>query len=308
VLPAGLTKETFRLAELFLLGTSVSGAPAITKITSLAQGELNSMFLKRLSTTVCVLALAAAIFFGASPASNLVGLRTIARADTILFDDFNDGNATDGSPWTWRPWTEGGTANGTFDASTGDLVLTPQSGNNTLAAVLQPAVNLADLSIRTQLSNTGANNPDTQGTGFVVRGDSSANLRGYDCGIDTDGLVYMLSHGPFAELANAPTDLRPLEEDVVLQLDLIGTSLKLFAWRSGEPMPLQPQVQVSSKLHSSGTIGIYYNPSPDNGSATFRYVHIADMSIPEPSSFVLGSLGAVAVTGLAIRLRRLGVC
>jgi hypothetical protein len=141
VLPTGLTKETFRLAELFLLGTSVSGVAAITKITSLAQGELNSMFLKKLSTTVGVLALAAAIFFGASPASDLVGLRTIARADTIIFDDFNDGNSTDGNPWSWRPHAESGRANGTFDASTGDFVLTPQSGAGLgLGAVLEPPV------------------------------------------------------------------------------------------------------------------------------------------------------------------------
>ena len=73
-------------------------------------------------------------------------------------------------------------------------------------------------------------------------------------------------------------------------------------------MPSKPQVDASSDLHASGSIGIYYNPPPGNGSATFRYVHIADMSIPEPSSFALGSLGAVAVAGLAIRLRQFRVC
>jgi hypothetical protein len=60
-------------------------------------------------------------------------------------------------------------------------------------------------------------------------------------------------------------------------------------------------------LHASGSIGIYYNPPPGNGAATFRFVHIADMSIPEPPAVALGSLGAVALASFAFsnRLHRI---
>jgi RNA polymerase sigma factor (sigma-70 family) len=306
VLHSRLINETLRIADLFLLGARVSGVPAVAKITSLAQGELTKMFLAKIGKSVCMIALIAALWFGAPPVSGIVGLVSRARASTILFDDFNDGSATDGSPWAWRPQAESGRANGTFDASTGDFVLTPQLGDHGIAAVVEPSVNLADFSIRTQLSNSGADDPETEGTGFVVRG-NFANLSGYDCGIDTGGQLYILSHGPFQELAFAQTDLRPLEEDVVLQADFLGNSIKLFAWRPGEPMPSQPQVQTTSNLHTSGSIGIYYNPPPANGSATFRYVHIATTSIPEPSSIALGSLGALALGGLAFRIRQLRI-
>jgi RNA polymerase sigma factor (sigma-70 family) len=308
VLPAGLTKETIRLAELFLLGTSVSGVPAITTITSLAQGELNSMFLKKLSTTVGVLALATVLALGASPVSNVIGLGSIARADTIIFDDFNDGNAMDGRPWTWRPWTEGGQGqgDGTFDASTGDFVLTPQA-SNTLVALLEPAMNVPNLSVRMQLRNSGDLDGTVSGTGVLVRGDTTPPGIAIDCGITPDGILYINNQGPYEELGDVPTALRPLQEDVVLQADVFGTLIRLFAWRPGESKPQQPQLQATSNHRINGTIGIYYNPPDSGGAGTFRYVHVADMPIPEPSSFVLGSLGAVALASFAFcnRLHRI---
>jgi hypothetical protein len=62
-------------------------------------------------------------------------------------------------------------------------------------------------------------------------------------------------------------------------------------------------VTATSDYRASGSIGIYYNPPGGNGTATFRYIHVADMPIPEPSSLALGSLGAAALASLAFRLR-----
>jgi RNA polymerase sigma factor (sigma-70 family) len=303
VLHSGLINETLRIADLFLLGARVSGVPAVTKITSLAQGELTKMFLAKIGKSVCMIALIAALWFGAPPVSGVVGLVSRVRANTVLFDDFNDGAATDGSPWSWRPWDEGGVGNGVFDASTGDFVLTPNA-DVPLGAILNPSVNLTNLSIRTQVRNTGSGDATVQGTGMIVHADfANPNWAFFDCGIGTNGNLYIVSHGPNIDLAETQTNLRPLEEDVVLQLDLIGNSLRLFAWRLGEPMPAQPQVQATSNLHASGSIGIYYNPPTGNGTGTFRFVHIATAPIPEPSSIALGSLGALALAGLAFRIR-----
>jgi RNA polymerase sigma factor (sigma-70 family) len=305
VLPAGLAHETFRIAELFLLGTSVSGVSTISRITSLAQGELNTMFLKKLSTTVSILALATVIFFSASPASKVAGLVSGVRASTILFDDFNDGSATDGIPRKWRPWTEGAGANGTFDASTGDFVLTPQSVNN-LVAVLDPAVDVPNLSVRMQLRNSGSFDGTVSGTGVVARGDTSAGTA-IDCGIDINGVLYINNQGPYTVLGEVQTALRPLQEDVVLQADLFGTSIRLFAWRPGEPKPLQPQLQAISNHRTTGTIGVYYNPPDSGGTGTFRYIHVASIPIPEPSPVILASLGALSLGSFAFRSRLLRV-
>jgi RNA polymerase sigma factor (sigma-70 family) len=308
-LPAILIQEAFRNAELFSVGTNISGVAAVAKITSLAQKELNTMFLTKLSKSICLIALTAAIWFGTSPISKVVGFVSKVGASTVVFDDFNDGSATDASPATWRPYVELGLASGTFVASTGDFVLTPQSGANVLAAVLEPAVDLTDLSIRTQLRNTGTLDTTTQGTGFLVRANFAVpNQQAYDCGIENNGKLYIATNqGGFTELAAAQSVLRPLEEDVILQLDVIGTSLKLFAWRAGEPKPQQPQVQATSSYRMSGSIGIYHNPPAGNGSATFRYINISTTSIPEPSSLALASLSTVALAILTLRVRLLPI-
>jgi hypothetical protein len=52
----------------------------------------------------------------------VVALSTAASANTIFYDDFNDGNAQDGMPVTWVPVSA---FPGTFDASSGDYLLAP---------------------------------------------------------------------------------------------------------------------------------------------------------------------------------------
>ena len=126
--------------------------------------------------------------------SLLVGLAAVhhVSAQTIVYDDFNDGSFADGSPIGWRLASEIGLANGTFDASTGDLVLTPQTDNDTLLAMGDSLPNMADLSVRVQLRN-GVPNPDDfqsiQTTGIILRTDLNSPLQWVEAGIDIRGLV-----------------------------------------------------------------------------------------------------------------------
>ena len=299
-----LAQHTIRHAQLFVAGKSAAALPSAARIESLAQGVIHTMFLTKLSTPVCIIALAAALVLGASPVSKLIGLTSSVRAaDIPLYEDFNDRSATDGSPAAWRPFAEVGSADGTFDASSGDFVLTPASGANTLTALLDPPVDLPNLSIRTQFRNSGILEQSVHGTGVLVRGDA-ATFSALDCGIDNSGELYINYQGPYTQLGGALTDLRPLEEDVVLQVDVFGTLVSVFAWRPGEPKPDQPQLQAFSDHRASGSIGIYYNP-PDiaNGTATFRYVQVAREPIPEPPTAALGSLGFIALAGFLFRTR-----
>jgi hypothetical protein len=106
---AELAEQTVRHADLFLAGKSAAALPAAEKIGSLAQGVLHAMFLTKLSTTVCIVALAAALVLGASPASRLLGLTSSVRAQEFkpFLDDFSDRIANDGNPVTWTPLPRG---------------------------------------------------------------------------------------------------------------------------------------------------------------------------------------------------------
>jgi RNA polymerase sigma factor (sigma-70 family) len=304
---ADLVQTTVRNAHVLMFDTAAANAALSSQITSLAEGVVYAMIISRWKIAVCLVVLLACTLFGGTLAPGVVpGLIGTASAATVFFDDFEDGSATDGSPVTWRPYAEYlNLGNSTFSASTGDYVLTPHSGADVVAAVLDPGVNLANVSIRTQLKTTGIDDATVEGTGLLIRTDIALpNPTGFDCGIESDGKLYIATkQAGFTELASAQSGLSPLTGDVVLQVDVIGNSLRLFAWRPGEPKPQQPQVEAISDYRESGSIGIYYNPPAGKGTATFRYIHVADMPIPEPSSLSLGSLGAAALASLAFRLR-----
>jgi hypothetical protein len=85
-----------------------------------------------------------------------------------------------------------------------------------------------------------------------------------------------------------PFDVRT--EDAVLQLDVIGNELKLWGWKAGDPMPDQPQLTATDSTYSGGTMRIA-SETINNNISTFRYVHVADMHIPEPSTILLAMIG-----------------
>ena len=87
-----------------------------------------------------------------------------ASADTIFFDNFNDGNAGDGMPVTWVP------GSGTWNASSGDYVAT-----GSLPRVSRvPDHVLGDTSARTQARVVG--NVDGHSSRTTADGQSAATL------------------------------------------------------------------------------------------------------------------------------------
>ena len=76
-----------------------------------------------------------------------------------------------------------------------------------------------------------------------------------------------------------PTDLRPLEENVVLQLDTFGDNAKIWAWRAGEPRPAEPLVEYTAADNPTSTPGgIMFGTLM--ADALFRWVHISPTPIP----------------------------
>ncbi len=201
-----------------------------------------------------------------------------ASADTIFIEDFDDGNAGDGMPVTWV------VGSGTWDASSGDYVATGSLPrvSRVLAHVL------SDTSARTQarvVGNVAAN--------LAVR--RPGVNQGYAGVIRPDGSMTIAKFGDFPPVAlgSAVVPFNPVQQDVMLQFDAFDNKLSLWAWPVGEPMPNEPQVVAFDGTYAQGPAGLIsagFNAGPAD-STTFRFVHVANTHIPEPSTFALISLG-----------------
>ena len=202
-----------------------------------------------------------------------------ASADTIFFDDFNDGNAGDGMPVTWVP------GSGTWNASSGDYVATgslPSRVSRVSDRVF------GDISARTQarvVGNVGAAlavRQGNQGYAGTIRPNGSMAIARLDA---PDSPIL---------LGSAVVPFNPVQQDVMLQFDAFGDKLSLWAWPVGQPMPNEPQVVAFDNTYAEGPVGLVsagFAGVPTD-STTFRFVHVADTHIiPEPSTFVLMSLG-----------------
>jgi PEP-CTERM motif len=105
--------------------------------------------------------------------------------------------------------------------------------------------------------------------------------------------LYHLGLVRFLILASSVVPFNPVQQDVMLQFDAFGDKLSLWAWPVGEPMPIEPNVVAFDNTYAEGPVGLI---SPgmvgvSSGSTTFRFVHVANTHIPEPSTFVLMILG-----------------
>jgi hypothetical protein len=235
---------------------------------------IRDVFLQPIATCLLALAVSAA-----------------ASASTIFYDDFNDRNAADGTPVGWLPVPG---FPGTFDASSGDYFLAP---SDRAIVTTVPALKLRDASIRTQVRILEPSAPGG-GVEILARGDRST-VSAYLAGINEQGAAYITSTDVSCCFVRIDTGLRPLEHDVIMQLDVFGTSLKMWAWPAGEPMPSAPLLTATNNRHVQGEVGIDYfslQPSPMLGNAIFRYVHVASSHIPEPSTLLIVIVGGMTAT------------
>ncbi|MCA9266355.1 MAG: RNA polymerase sigma factor [Planctomycetales bacterium] len=270
------------------------------QIVEIATGVKNTMILLQLiRSTLTFSSLATGI---ACFALIVGGFMRTAPAKTILFDDFNDGNYADGSPATWTLLSG---FPGTLDASSGDLVMAPTETNATFVAAWPVAatIDVRDVSVRARIRSDS----DNEGIGLFVRADPTVPT-GYQGGIESNGLMYINENHPTGGvlLGTLPTSLDSTAGDLFLQFDAIGDELSLYAWQVGMPRPSEPQLRVpiGTLPQTSGSVGVSYVPvAAGRGTATFRFVHVADSSIPEPSSAALAvlCLGCV-VTRRALRV------
>ena len=187
-----------------------------------------------------------------------------------------------------------------FDASSGDYVLTQPDGETPVFSFVTGVpeiLNLTDTSVRAQVGLTGS----SEGAAVFARGGPVT----YQGGFEADSKqLYLGWNDPGFNLFNLVDFEYDLNaEDLVLQLDVIGSELALWAWRPGDGKPAQPQLTYTdnANLATSGRPGILHDPASPGTSSTlaFRYFLVADSSIPEPSTICM----ALAVGSVLMCLR-----
>lgn len=205
----------------------------------------------------------------------LIGAPVYVSADAIFYDDFEDGSATDGDPVTWEPRVY---TNGLYEVINGDYVLTPNAAPQPLVAVVS-GVTAQDVSLRTQIRVNGA----AFGIGLFARFLEGSHT--YQGGIDTSGDVYIgwnSADTRYHNLADVFTDLRPNQEEISLQFDVIGNVLRMYAWRSHESRPALPTVEVvDDQFPDAANMGIL-NHLSGLGFTSYRFIYAATASIPAP--------------------------
>jgi hypothetical protein len=189
----------------------------------------------------------------------------------VVFVDTFDGTAS--VKWTPVP----GFDSGTFDTSTGDLVITTPDGIPQVAAVLD--FTLQNVSIRAQVR---ASHGDTRGPSLLARV-SVHDQTAYTAGIDPlRRTAFIQQNLPVPNvLMTKATDLDESLEDIWLQFDVIGNQLSLYAWRPGEPKPEEPIVSTTDDRFQSGLVGVLVD-GPVNGRQRFGMVRsfaVADKPI-----------------------------
>lgn len=225
----------------------------------------------------------------------VLGQSAVVSAETVYFDEFNDESVlADWTAATLWPLT-------TFDVSDGDLRVNPSEPDNAAVIGLFD-LNLRDSSIRAQVRIEDGQGDEI--ASVFLRGNDSTGIA-HGLQVAVDGGVFLNIAGEFERIG---TDLRPVEHDVVLQLDVIGDAINAWAWKAGETMPSSPLYSRTSSALTEGIPGVSYGPSiipplGGSGTALFRYVHVADVSIPEPSTEIMLLIGMATLVQSRRRMR-----
>ena len=102
-----------------------------------------------------------------------------------------------------------------------------------------------------------------------------------------------------------PSDLSPRDQDVMMQIDVIDDTVSFWAW--GDPDAEKPEDPVWSfrdTAISDGFVTVNFGSSLDGDVSGFlRFVQVDTVSIPEPSSALLLSVGMFAMIRAGRRKR-----
>jgi hypothetical protein len=225
------------------------------------------------------------------------------------FDDFNDGNAEDGNPVTWT-FNELGATPGTYDASSGDYILSNADGADENSSLL-PTVNVdfTDVYVRTQAAVLPGMLPDQVGgtVGVVARWDP----------LSISGYAAILSNGAHLELLRveggnpidiAEVDSLPIDTltDAIIELNVVGDQFSVFLWRPGEPKPSEPTVTATDTVFTSGRAGLLFNENDDAVQGVFRFAGAQDTPFVDALAGDFNNDGSVDAADYVVWRKNLG--
>ncbi len=237
----------------------------------------------------------------------LSGWTTLSSAETILIDDFNDGN-DDG--WTrvdsnmfGQPWGPGifdvssgayhlgttgrvpiGTPAGGFVLSLWDQSVDPFYSNGLVRAKVRADTANSLASIVFRMSGdleTGLN-----GYLFIATSANGAFL--YNRIVDTETAVFRVME----------TDLKfGLGEDWWIEAGGVGPHLSMKVWRDGDPEPEAPQMRFVDSTFGSGLLGVESNIEISDPNLARVDAAFDDVSfrIPEPPASVVACIGLTSL-------------
>jgi hypothetical protein len=201
------------------------------------------------------------------------------------YDNFNDGNAEDGSPVTWT-YNDLGALPGIHSAATGDYLLSaPGDGNDDSSLIATVGANLfTDTYVRTgAVVLPGPNEGEVGGTLGVFARYDPTSISGYTAILSNGGHLQLLKvTGGAPENLN---DINGLEvttaADALIQLDVIGDLLNVYLWRNGQPKPVEPTLTANDSTYTSGRAGVIHNENDDNTIGVFRFATASDAPLPD---------------------------
>lgn len=216
----------------------------------------------------------------------LTALAIIARGDTradwpapYFFDDFEDGNATDGRPVSWVPEVppyDGGTRqviDGDFVVTPGDTPFVSSLGTSYENDTVPFGVTPLDASIRMLVRDFS---PGDFWIGVGARYRESLGL-GVAGGLGSTGRIFQgwYEGSEYRSIPVWDTDIDVTATDVHFQFDLIGAKMSLTVWPDGEDKPSRPQLSsvLPGEYVEPGTLAVWYSSfqGPDPVPASIEY-------------------------------------
>ena len=176
------------------------------------------------------------------------------EAEEIPFflENFEDGDAMDGDPVSWRIASSFG-ASGQGEIIDGSYVLVSR-GRCTVRS--DDSILMNDVSIRVQVRRLSPENDS-----ILVAAHGQEDGRGYMASVNDNGMHLWISTG----MSPVPTSLsfklngslNTYQKDINLQFDVVGKKLSLTAWAEGSNKPSRPQLTASApNLLPPGFVGI----------------------------------------------------
>jgi hypothetical protein len=224
-------------------------------------------------------------------------------------DDFNDGNAEDGMPVTWT-YNEVGFTPGTYDASSGDYILSNPNveGDNDSLLPTVP-VDFTDTYVRTQAVILPGMLPDqVGGTLGVVARWNPMFLSGYAALLSNGGHLELLRVEGGTPIDIGEADGLPVDTatDAIIELNIVGSDFSVYVWRPGEPKPAEPTVTAVDTVFESGRAGILFNENDDGVQGVFRFAAAQDMPFDDGLDGDFNNDGSVDAADYVVWRKGLG--